>query len=56
MMTITQTAAVVAGLAIIASTFVITGEGRFCGLAAAVGLAILAAASLRPESRTTGRF
>jgi hypothetical protein len=43
MMTVTQTAAVVAGLAIMASFFIITRNGLLRSLAAAVGLAIVAA-------------
>jgi hypothetical protein len=43
MMTVTQTAAVIAGLAIIASPFMLTRNGLLRSLAAAVGLAIVAA-------------
>jgi hypothetical protein len=43
MMTVTQTAAVIAGLAIMASSFMITRNGLLRSLAAAVGLAIVAA-------------
>jgi len=43
MMTVTQTAAVIAGLAIIASSFTLTRNGLLRSLAAAVGLAIAAA-------------
>jgi len=43
-MTVTHVAAVVAGLAIIASPFMIARGGLFRSLAAAVGLAVVAAA------------
>ncbi len=42
-MTLTHVAAVVAGLAIIASPFMISRKGLFPGLAAAVALAVAAA-------------
>jgi hypothetical protein len=43
MMTVAQTAAVIAGLAIIASPFMLTRNGLLRSLAAAVGLTIVAA-------------
>lgn len=43
MMSVSQTAAVIAGLAIMTSAFMLTRNGLLRSLAAAVGLAIVAA-------------
>ena len=47
MLTVTQTAAVIAGLAIMASPFMLTRNGLLRSLASAVGLAIVAAVIIR---------